>query len=96
MDTKKYVVDDQYLDEQVKFDDYDQAIEYCYEQEIIYYSKAMNYLMENDASLKDSLAIATEYGIDDTSELNSEYLATIHYQDALINSIGEAEAWKIN
>jgi hypothetical protein len=28
--------------------------------------------------------------------LNSEYLATIHYQDALINSIGEAEAWKIN
>ena len=92
MDTKKYVVDDQYLDEQVKFDDYDQAIEYCYEQEIIYYSKAMNYLIENDVSLKDSLAIATEYGIDDTSELNSEYLATIHYQDALINSIGEAEA----
>ena len=91
MDTKKYVVDDQYLDEQVKFDDYDQAIEYCYEQEIIYYSKAMNYLIENDASLKDSLAIATEYGIDDPSELNSEYLATIHYQDALINSIGEVE-----
>ena len=87
----KYIIDDQYLDEQVKFDDYDQAIEYCYEQEIIYYSKAMNYLMENDASLKDSLAIATEYGIDDTSELNSEYLATIHYQDALINSIGEAD-----
>jgi len=92
MDTKKYVVDDQYLDEQVKFDDYDQAIEYCYEQEIIYYSKAMNYLIENDVSLKDSLAIATEYGIDDPSKLNSEYLATIHYQDALINSIGEAEA----
>ena len=96
MDTKKYVVDDQYLDEQVKFDDYDQAIEYCYEQEIIYYSEAMNYLIENDVSLKDSLAIATEYGIDDPSKLNSEYLATIHYQDALINSIGEAEAWKIN
>ena len=88
----KYIIDDQYLDEQVKFDDYDEAIEYCYEQEIIYYSKAMNYLIENDASLKDSLAIATEYGIDDPSKLNSEYLATIHYQDALINSIGEAEA----
>jgi len=88
----KYIIDDQYLDEQVKFDDYDEAIEYCYEQEIIYYSKAMDYLMENDASLKDSLAIATEYGIDDPSKLNSEYLATIHYQDALINSIGEAEA----
>jgi len=87
----KYIIDDQYLDEQVKFDDYNEAIEYCYEQEIIYYSKAMNYLIENDASLKDSLAIATEYGIDDPSKLNSEYLATIHYQDALINSIGEAE-----
>ena len=87
----KYIIDDQYLDEQVKFDDYNEAIEYCYEQEIIYYSKAMNYLIENDVSLKDSLAIATEYGIDDPSKLNSEYLATIHYQDALINSIGEAE-----
>ena len=92
----KYIIDDQYLDEQVKFDDYDEAIEYCYEQEIIYYSKAMDYLMENDASLKDSLAIATEYGIDDPSELNSEYLATIHYQDALINSIGEVEVWTTN
>ena len=96
MDTKKYVVDDQYLDEQVKFDDYNEAIEYCYEQEIIYYSKAMNYLIENDVSLKDSLAIATEYGIDDPSKLNSEYLATIHYQDALINSIGEVEVWTTN
>jgi hypothetical protein len=85
------VVDDQYLDEQVKFDDYDQAIEYCYEQEIIYYSKAMNYLIENDCSLRESMAIASEYGIDDPSKLNSEYLATIHYQDALINSIGEAD-----
>ena len=96
MDTKKYVVDDQYLDEQVKFDDYDQAIEYCYEQEIIYYSKAMNYLIENDCSLRESMAIASEYGIDDPSKLNSEYLATIHYQDALINSIGEVEAWTTN
>ena len=87
----KYIIDDQYLDDQVKFDDYDQAIEYCYEQEIIYYSKAMNYLIENDCSLRESMAIASEYGIDDPSKLNSEYLATIHYQDALINSIGEAD-----
>ena len=92
----KYIIDDQYLDEQIKFDDYNEAIEYCYEQEIIYYSKAMNYLIENDWSLRESMAIASEYGIDDPSKLNSEYLATIHYQDALINSIGEAEEWKIN
>ena len=87
----KYIIDDQYLDEQIKFDDYNEAIEYCYEQEIIYYSKAMNYLIENDCSLRESMAIASEYGIDDPSELNSEYLASIHYQDALINSIGEAD-----
>jgi hypothetical protein len=87
----KYMIDDQYLGEQIKFDDYDDAIEYCYEQEIIYYSKAMNYLIENDCSLRESMAIASEYGIDDPSKLNSEYLATIHYQDALINSIKEVD-----
>ena len=92
----KYIIDDQYLDEQIKFDDYNEAIEYCYEQEIIYYSKAMNYLIENDCSLRESMAIASEYGIDDPSKLNSEYLATIHYQDALINSIGEVEVWTTN
>jgi len=84
----KYIIDDQYLDEQFKFDDYDQAIEYCYEQEIIYYSKAMNYLIENDPSLRDSLGIAEEYG-SSLESLSSETLASIHYQDALINSIKE-------
>ena len=84
----KYVVDDQYLDEQFKFDNYDDAIEYCYEQEIIYYSKAMNYLIENDPSLKESLSIANEYG-SSLESLSSETLASVHYQDALINSIKE-------
>ena len=84
----RYIVDDQYLDEQYKFDSYDSAIEYCYEQEIIYYSKAMNYLIENDPSLRDSLGIAEEYG-SSLESLSSETLATIHYQDTLINSIKE-------
>lgn len=83
-----FVVDDQYLDDQFKFDDYDQAVEYCYEQEIIYYSKAMNYLIENDGSLRDSINIALEYG-GDLANITSEYLASIHYQDSLINSIKE-------
>ena len=76
------------LSDELEFEDYDQAIEYCYEQEIIYYSKAMNYLIENDPSLHESMAIANEYG-SDIERINSEYLATIHYQDALINSIKE-------
>ena len=83
-----YIIDDQYHDDQIKFDDYDQAIEYCYEQEITYYSKAMNYLIENDPSLSESMAIANEYG-SELNNINSEYLATIHYQDDLINSIKE-------
>ena len=85
---KKYIVKDHYLNEDFNFEDYDQAIEYCYEQEIIYYSKAMNYLIENDPSLRESMAIANEYG-SDIERINSEYLATIHYQDSLINSIEE-------
>ena len=84
----KYIVKDYYLDHELEFEDYDQAIEYCYEQEIIYYSKAMNYLIENDPSLRESMAIANEYG-SDIERINSEYLATIHYQDSLINSITE-------
>jgi len=91
LDQQKYIVDDLYLDEITKFEDYDDAIEYCYEQEIIYYSKAMNYLIENDCSLKESFAIATEYGTTDLSGLSSEYLASIHYQDSLINSIKEVD-----
>ncbi len=76
------------LNNELEFEDYDQAIEYCYQQEIIYYSKAMDYLIENDPSLRESMAIANEYG-SDLNQINSEYLATIHYQDALINSIKE-------
>jgi len=84
----KYVVDDIYLDEQFEFNDYDEAIEHCYSQEIIYYSKAMNYLIENDTSLRESFDIAEQYG-SSLESLSSETLATIHYQDTLINSIKE-------
>jgi hypothetical protein len=51
----------------------------------------MNYLIENDCSLKESFAIASEYGTTDLSGLSSEYLASIHYQDSLINSIKEVD-----
>jgi hypothetical protein len=44
--------------------------------EIIYYNKAMKYLMENDASLLDSFRIAREYGYE-LKDLNSETLASL-------------------
>tara|TARA_R110001592_G_scaffold64597_1_gene198397 strand:- start:81 stop:470 length:390 start_codon:yes stop_codon:yes gene_type:complete len=45
--------------------------------EIIYYSRAMDYLSENDFSLSESIEIAVElgYGLED---INSELLATLH------------------
>ena len=45
--------------------------------DIIYYSKAMDYLAENDASLSESVEIASEYGYS-TENINSELLASLH------------------
>lgn len=44
--------------------------------EIIYYSRAMEYLSENDPSLYDSMQIADEYGYS-PGQLNSELLASL-------------------
>ena len=44
--------------------------------EIIYYSTAIKFLQENDASLKESLEIAEECGFE-ISSLNSEVLASL-------------------
>lgn len=49
-------------------------------QEIIYYSRAMEYLAENDASLTTSLSLAEDFGFK-PSDLNSELLATILLQE---------------
>tara|TARA_R100001015_G_C4606464_1_gene161543 strand:- start:763 stop:1170 length:408 start_codon:yes stop_codon:yes gene_type:complete len=48
-----------------------------FDVEIIYYSKAMEYLKENDFSLSESLEIAAEFGYN-TENLNSELLASLH------------------
>lgn len=71
-----------------KFNNYDEAVEYCHEQEIIYYHEAMRYLTENDASLRESLNYANEYGLS-LESLNSETLATVLYQQNLLNEIKE-------
>jgi hypothetical protein len=84
----RYTVDDQYRDEQNSFDTYDKAIEWCNEQEIIYYGVAMNYLIDYDCSLVDSIASAHDMGLS-LENITSETLANIHYQDSLINSIKE-------
>lgn len=44
--------------------------------DIIYYSNAIQYLKENDASLKESLEIAIEYGYS-LEDISSEILASL-------------------
>ena len=52
--------------------------------EIIYYSKAIKYLQENDASLCESIEIATEYGYT-LENINSETLSSLHASNQRIN-----------
>jgi flagellar motility protein MotE (MotC chaperone) len=47
-----------------------------FDQEVIYYSNAIDYLREYDPSLRESLEIAAEYGFELTS-LSSETLASL-------------------
>jgi vacuolar-type H+-ATPase subunit I/STV1 len=56
------------------------------EEEIIYYSNAIEYLKENDASLKESLGLASEIGFT-LENLSSETLATLLYQQNLRNEL---------
>jgi len=58
------------------------------QEEVIYYSRAMEYLSENDASLNESLAIAEEMGYT-PSALSSEILATLLKQQNLTNEWSE-------
>ena len=58
------------------------------QEEIIYYYEAMKYLTREDASLYQSLEIASEFGYT-TENLNSELLATLLYQQNLNNQWSE-------
>jgi len=60
------------------FEDLREAIEdgSGFDVEIIYYSRAIEYLMNNDASLRESLAIADEMGFE-VKNLSSETLASL-------------------
>ena len=56
--------------------------------DIIYYSKAIKYLQENDASLYRSLEIAEEMGYT-LENINSETLASLHASRDRINKFWE-------
>ena len=63
------------------YNDLDELTEYVqdnnlYDEEVIYYSNAMEYLKDNDPSLHESIEIASEYGYK-IEAINSELLATL-------------------
>lgn len=62
------------------FDDFKNVLIENYDSEIIGYNQAMEYLQENDRSLKDSLRLADEFGYS-LKNLHSEILASLLVAD---------------
>ena len=58
--------------------------------EIIYYSNAIAYLKENDPSLRESLEIAIEYGME-LSNINSEILASLLASRNVVEEFSELQ-----
>lgn len=82
------VVENKWSGEKEKFDTMDEAFDWINEQEVIYYSVAMNYLIENDCSLEESLEEADACGFE-TNMLNSEILATLLLRKMLNENVSE-------
>lgn len=79
-----------YLDDYLNEDEFNEINNWTYEDietilddngaffiEIIYYSKAIKYLSEHDASLKESIELAIDMCFD-LNNINSETLASLH------------------
>jgi len=78
-----YLLNEDYQD----IEDLREAIqEAIYQEDIIYYSKAIEFLRDEDQSLTESLELAGEIGYS-ANQLNSELLATILYQGRMMGEI---------
>lgn len=83
------------IEDSETFDDF---LEYMQEligySEIVYYSKAIKYLSENDPSLRESLGIAQELGYDIDS-ISSETLASLLLQEAMNAELSELDKFDL-
>jgi phosphoenolpyruvate carboxylase len=59
-----------------------------FDQDVVYYASAMDYLRENDPSLRESIDIASQYGYD-INNINSELLASLLKTQYVINEFNE-------
>ncbi len=86
------IIKDAHFEYVEKCETADEYIEYLEErireQEVIYYSTAMEYLSENDNSLNQAMQLASEMGYE-VCNLNSELLATLVLQDNLMSDLYE-------
>ncbi len=84
------IIKDAHFEYVEKCDTADEYIEYLEdrirEQEVIYYSTAMEYLSENDNSLNQAFGLASELCYE-VQNLNSELLATLVLQDNLMTEL---------
>ena len=65
-------------------DEMEEAIGFA---DVIFYTTAIAFLLENDPSLQESLTLASDMGFE-AKDLNSEKLATILLQDMLNQEVG--------
>lgn len=74
------------------FDDIFQQVEEQggFNVEIIYYYKAMEYLMENDTSLQNSMQLAADFGYS-PEDINSELLASLLASQYTIEELYKCE-----
>ena len=74
------------------YEDFEEYLENSnvFDVDIIYYSTAMEYLAENDASLKESLELANELGYS-LDNLSSEVLASLHASNKLREDFAEID-----
>jgi len=72
------------------YDDIYEAIENNngFDVEIVYYVSAINYLKENDPSLRESLGIANDFGFE-LKNLSSEVLASLLASETARNDFSE-------
>jgi hypothetical protein len=63
---------------------------YIHHAQVIYYHTAMEYLMEHDPSLRESMDLANDMGAN-TNDINSEYLASILLQQNLSSELYDFE-----
>jgi len=76
-DIMDYIYDDA-LENINDYDELEEKLsdEGAFDIEIIYYAKAMEYLMKHDTSLSESMEIADDYGFE-PKNINSEILASL-------------------